>query len=79
MFAFIRYVSIHLEISATVLRSPPQQFPIRIRTTSFRGCGIGQDSAAAVQMRLMNLDLLFMVKTAGILVGREQLQLILSR
>jgi hypothetical protein len=30
-------------------------------------------------MRLMNLDLLFMVKPAGILAGREQLQLILSR
>jgi hypothetical protein len=62
MFAFIFYVSIHLEISATVVRSAPGELPFRIRTTSFRGCGIGQGSAAAVQMRSMKLDLLFVVK-----------------
>src|ERR1700722_8005972 len=39
VFAFVCYVSIHLEISATVVRSALQEFPIRIRTTSFRGCG----------------------------------------
>jgi hypothetical protein len=43
MFAFICYVSIHLEISATVVRSAPEELPIRIRTTSFRDCGIGQE------------------------------------
>lgn len=37
MFVVIRYVSIHLEISATVVRSTPKEFPIPILTTSFRG------------------------------------------
>jgi hypothetical protein len=34
VFAFVCYVSIHLEISATVVRSAPEELPIRIRTTS---------------------------------------------
>jgi hypothetical protein len=79
VFAFVCYVSIHLEISATVVRSAPQELPIRIRITSFRGFGIAQDSVAAVPMRLMNLDLLFMVRTTSILVGRESSHLVLSR
>ena len=48
-FAFVCYVSIHLEISATVVRSAPEEFPIRIRTTSFRTCGIGQGSVAKTE------------------------------
>jgi hypothetical protein len=39
VFAFICYVSIHLKNSATVVRPAPEELPIRIRTTSFRGCG----------------------------------------
>jgi hypothetical protein len=42
MFAFICYVSIHPDIFATVVRSAPEKVPIRIGTTSFRDCGIGQ-------------------------------------
>jgi hypothetical protein len=49
MFAFIRYVSIHLKISATVVRSAPEELHIRIRTTSFRGCRIGQGSVAKTE------------------------------
>jgi hypothetical protein len=44
VFAFICYVSIHLEIFATVVLSAPEKLPIRIRTTNFRGCGMGQGS-----------------------------------
>ena len=47
MFAFICYVSIHLEISAMVVRSAPEKVHIRIGTTSFRDCGIGQGSVFA--------------------------------
>ena len=36
-----------------------RELPIRICTTSFRVCGIGRGSVAAVQMRLTKLDLLF--------------------
>ena len=49
VFVFICYVSVHLEISATVVRPPPEERPIRVRTTSFRGCGIGQGSVAKTQ------------------------------
>jgi len=49
VFAVIRYVSIHLEISATVVRSTPKEFRIPIRTTSFRGRGIGQRSVAKTE------------------------------
>src|SRR6201989_1177996 len=49
MFAFICYVSIHLEISARVVRSPPQELPIGIRTTSCRDCAIGQGPVAKTE------------------------------
>jgi hypothetical protein len=49
MFADIRYISIHLEISATVGAIAPEELPIRIRTTSFGGCGIGQGSVAKTE------------------------------
>src|SRR5258708_39934014 len=73
VFAFICYVSIHLEISATVVRSAPEELPIRIRTTSFRGCGIGQGSGCPVQMRLMKLDLLFVAKRLAFLSDENRL------
>jgi hypothetical protein len=47
MFAFSCYVSIHLESSAMVVRSAPEKVPIRIGTTSFRDCGIGQGAVFA--------------------------------
>jgi hypothetical protein len=34
VFAFICYVSIHLEISAMVVRSAPEELPIRIQVES---------------------------------------------
>jgi hypothetical protein len=49
MFAFVCYVSIHLEISATVMRSAPEELSIRIRTISSGGCGIGQGSVAKTE------------------------------
>ena len=52
VFAFICYVSIHLEISATMVRFTPEELPIQIRTTSFRTCGLGQDSVQKLRREL---------------------------
>jgi hypothetical protein len=49
LFAFICCVSIHLEISAMAVRSAPEELPIRIRTTSFRSCEIGQGYVAKTE------------------------------
>jgi hypothetical protein len=50
MFAFICCVSIHLEISAMVVRSAPEELPIGIGTTSFRDCAIGHGAVFAFSL-----------------------------
>jgi hypothetical protein len=80
VFAFICYVSIHLEISAAVVRSAPEELPKRRRkatiadTTDRR---VLTAIAAAVQMGLMKPVL--RGKPSGVLVGREPSHLVLSR
>jgi ParB family chromosome partitioning protein len=76
MFAFICYVSIHLEISATVVRSAPEELPKHRRKATIAnttGLRVLTAIAAAVQMRLMKLDLLFVVKRVGFLSDENRL------
>ena len=76
MFALICYVSIHLEISATGVRSAPEE-PSKHRRNatiaSTTGVRVLTAIAAAVQMRLMKLDLLFVVKRVGFLSDENRL------
>ena len=65
MFGFICYVSIHLEISAMAMRSAPEEISKRRRKATIAnttGLRVLTAIAAAVQIRLMELDLLFVAK-----------------
>ena len=75
MFAFICYVSIHLEISATV-RSAPEELPKHRRKATIAnstGLRVLTAIAAAVQMPLMTLDLLFVAKRVAFLSAENRL------
>jgi hypothetical protein len=61
VFAFICYVSIHLEISATVVRSAPENSLSESAPQALELAGSGR-ALLPVQMRLMKLDLLFVAK-----------------
>jgi hypothetical protein len=81
MFAFICYVSIHLEISATVVRSAPEELPKHRRKATIAnasGLRVLTAIAVAVQMWLITRPAL-RGETRGVLVGRESSHLALSR
>ena len=77
MFAFICYVSVHLEISATVVRSAPEEFPKhRRKATIANTTGIRALIAITtpVHLRLMTkLDLLFVAKRLAFLSDENRL------
>jgi hypothetical protein len=76
VFAFVCYVSIHLGnfCGGRAIFSTGTPYP-----NPHRKLQRLQDSVAAVQMRLINLDQLFIVRTASMLAGREPSHLVLSR
>jgi hypothetical protein len=76
VFAFICYVSIHLKISATVVRFAPEELPKHRRKATIAnttGLRVLTAIAAAVQMPLMTLDLLFVAKRVAFLSDENRL------
>jgi hypothetical protein len=77
VFAFICYVSIHLEISATVVRSAPEELHKHRRKATIAnstGLRVLTAIAAAVQMPLMTLDLLFVAKRVAFLSAEKEVR-----
>jgi ParB family transcriptional regulator, chromosome partitioning protein len=75
VFAFVCYVSIHLEISAMMVRSASEELPNRRKPTiaDTTSLSVLTAIAAAARMRLMRLDLLFVAKRLAFLSDENRL------